>query len=109
MDDLAITPGGLGIDFGEDTQETKELEEQQLKREAALAKLKDTDGYKQLEEMFKQRIEGFRTGRWIENKDKMTDDKLGQAYRVELLVADQMEGILYEIEAAHKAVKDAEK
>ena len=107
-DDFAVTPNALGIQENElDERATEDLESLSLKREALLAKVTKADGWKEVENIFKERIEGFKTGAWVEGKNQMDDAKLGQAYRVELLVATELAGILNQIESAAKAVNES--
>lgn len=109
MDNFAVTPSALGIEENElDNRATEELERRSLEREALLAKVTKADGWKEVEKLFNERIEGFKTGAWIEGKGQMDDTKLGQAYRVEILVAEQLAQILNQIKSAAKAVDESE-
>lgn len=110
-DDFAVTPTILGIEpqTEDEEQQADDIEEIQLRREALLAKASDSEGFDEIRKLFQERIEGFRKGTWIEGKSQMDDTQLGQAYRVELLVAGELKAILDIIDKAHRAVHNEKK
>lgn len=104
MDDTpkpsTLTTLGVGEDFDQD-----ELAEA-LTYEAALSKVTDLDAWTRFKDLAERKIEAYRTGSVIEEPLAADNVKVGEAFKVAVLVATELQDILNTVESADKAVKN---
>jgi hypothetical protein len=77
-------------------------------RDEQLAGLKDNLGFQQITEILQVKIDGYRRGLGIKADTNTDYAEIGKRYLVSSLVAEELEGVLAQIDAAVNAIKEDE-
>ena len=81
------------VNLGENTPVSEE--EQAIKNEQnAIGRVAESPDFEIVRKRWEKQLDTFRTGKFIQGKEKLSDAELGQVYRHELMMAEWLEAEL---------------